>query len=443
MPNSKRGEFAPFIDFTDINLDLSVFDFNMSGMGERHHDQHQQFEHEQQHNHHQQRQHDQPVRGKEFHNQDMSSHGGKSATVPPTPTSLDLVFGNSGVNTSVFPSPSSMNEAMGREDLMFTPLLSPAISYHTSSTYFKAQSYPLNSSSAGSPNNADYARLRQPGGVLSSPQIGLSPKATTAFIQPSEDVSSSDSISPEPLMSSDMAPPPVPSTTSGNGIRTQRRLAPVTPSSLMNLSQNSSPEDADQKQQLQMQMHKDGGDGKQIGTSLQRPIRPTVSTDMSGRPVRPVKPMRSRTGSPKISPNLMPLLPSGVEAASQLLASKSNYQNILEGKHSQLGLSYPEQLTEQGRRNRINNALSELNQLLVENFNAPDNAMPPVPQQCSKANTVELAIEYIKKLQGRIDTLKRRLKDTRNDLAIERSKDGSASDGKSSETMNLELKADA
>jgi hypothetical protein len=78
---------------------------------------------------------------------------------------------------------------------------------------------------------------------------------------------------------------------------------------------------------------------------------------------------------PRISPSIKPLLPGGKGAedtASLLLASKSNYQNILEGTHLP-GVSYPTELStnltskrtshkiaEQGRRNRINSALQEI-----------------------------------------------------------------------------------
>ncbi|KAF2154862.1 hypothetical protein K461DRAFT_276026 [Myriangium duriaei CBS 260.36] len=83
---------------------------------------------------------------------------------------------------------------------------------------------------------------------------------------------------------------------------------------------------------------------------------------------------------PKISPSIKPLLPEGsVLNDSQhafLLASKSNYTHLLEGTLLP-GVSYPESLSsgltskrtshkiaEQGRRNRINEALKEMQALL-------------------------------------------------------------------------------
>lgn len=157
---------------------------------------------------------------------------------------------------------------------------------------------------------------------------------------------------------------------------------------------------------------------------------------------------RANSGSspalhPRISPNIKPLLPEGVafsaEKSALLLASKSNYQNILDGTHLP-GVSYPENLStnltskrtshklaEQGRRTRINNALHELAGLL------PSTPMGPIPkdaissgkmnspganvmmtgtqaqQNNSKAVTVETAIDYIKSLEETLKDTKARL----------------------------------
>ncbi len=111
------------------------------------------------------------------------------------------------------------------------------------------------------------------------------------------------------------------------------------------------------------------------------------------------------------------------ETSALLLASKSNYQNILEGTNLP-GVIYPETLStnltskrtshkiaEQGRRNRINTALQEIASLLP-----PQTPTPGAPngsggqaglmmtgsaaqQNNSKASTVEMAIEFIKTLQ--------------------------------------------
>lgn len=135
---------------------------------------------------------------------------------------------------------------------------------------------------------------------------------------------------------------------------------------------------------------------------------------------------------PRISPSIKPLLPGGgkvsEDTASLLLASKSNYQNILEGTHLP-GVSYPTELStnltskrtshkiaEQGRRNRINSALQEIATLLPRGptkdsggeksgsgdgeGNEPTNGKGTSQSANSKASTVEQAIEYIKQLKS-------------------------------------------
>lgn len=108
------------------------------------------------------------------------------------------------------------------------------------------------------------------------------------------------------------------------------------------------------------------------------------------------------------------------------LASKSNYQHILDGTLPS-GVSYPEtlaenlsskrtnhKLAEQGRRNRINNALKEIEALIPPEFvqakqvkeAALTGVKPsdkekdkPANQAISKASAVEMAIDYIKALK--------------------------------------------
>ena len=147
------------------------------------------------------------------------------------------------------------------------------------------------------------------------------------------------------------------------------------------------------------------------------------------------------------------------ETSALLLASKSNYQNILEGTHLP-GVSYPETLStnltskrtshkiaEQGRRNRINLALQEIASLLPQpspaaNGSTPDGSKTSgddgkgdgkTPQQQqqqqqtaaqqqnnSKASTVEMAIEYIKSLQAEVKEYKDRWEKSEELLAEEK-----------------------
>nr|POE77608.1 phosphorus acquisition-controlling protein [Quercus suber] len=140
---------------------------------------------------------------------------------------------------------------------------------------------------------------------------------------------------------------------------------------------------------------------------------------------------------PRISPSIKPLLPEGTTLHSPthalLLASKSNYQNLLEGNHLP-GVNYPDSLStgltskrtshkvaEQGRRNRINEALKEMQSLLpkavvLKKEQSGSDASPDAEQRAdedskdtkedaaaksnsSKAATVESANEYIRRLQ--------------------------------------------
>jgi len=164
---------------------------------------------------------------------------------------------------------------------------------------------------------------------------------------------------------------------------------------------------------------------------------------------------------PRISPSIKPLLPEGCTSSAHLsifnsdganalaaalhspthallLASKSNYQNLLEGNHLP-GVSYPDSLStgltskrtshkvaEQGRRNRINEALKEMQALLPPSRgkNGKDNSASDdspdagcaagadpdskeskeeatAKSNNSKAATVESANVYIKQMQQR------------------------------------------
>ncbi|KAL2810225.1 helix-loop-helix DNA-binding domain-containing protein [Aspergillus granulosus] len=143
---------------------------------------------------------------------------------------------------------------------------------------------------------------------------------------------------------------------------------------------------------------------------------------------------------PKISPNIHPLVhgDGGIsgDASAIFLASKSNYQHILDGTLLP-GVSYPEtlaenlsskrtnhKLAEQGRRNRINNALKEIETLIPPayvqskhnkeaaacNGKAGDKEKEKAGNQpISKASTVEMAIDYIKSLKAELESTKKKL----------------------------------
>lgn len=147
------------------------------------------------------------------------------------------------------------------------------------------------------------------------------------------------------------------------------------------------------------------------------------------------------------------------ETSALYLASKSNYQNIIDGTHLP-GVSYPEtlaenlsskrtshKLAEQGRRNRINLALKEIETLLPASITAANKKEKNIvkeesgdgsdktgsAQGTSKASTVEMAIVYIKSLQAELKETKDKLEVAEKNLA-----DGahSSSDSQSSEPTN-------
>ena len=177
---------------------------------------------------------------------------------------------------------------------------------------------------------------------------------------------------------------------------------------------------------------------------------------------------------PKISPSIKPLLPGGSsgaeDAASLLLATKSNYQRILEG-NTVPGVSYPSELStnltskrtshkiaEQGRRNRINSALQEIATLLPKapakeggdndgnsssgggggsggadkedkNQKDKDKAGGGGGIPNSKASTVEMAIEYIKQLQKEVAEANKRAEEAERKLGEMKMQEGGAVTG--------------
>lgn len=144
-----------------------------------------------------------------------------------------------------------------------------------------------------------------------------------------------------------------------------------------------------------------------------------------------------------------PIAGMSSESSALYLASKSNYQHILDGTLLP-GVSYPEtlaenlsskrtnhKLAEQGRRNRINTALKEIESLLPPGFsqersnqrddckvestsstkNGEKEKEKSPHQTISKASTVEMAIDYIKALKKELDDTRARLKTAELKLA--------------------------
>lgn len=148
---------------------------------------------------------------------------------------------------------------------------------------------------------------------------------------------------------------------------------------------------------------------------------------------------------PRISPSIKPMVRGSSlsdDTASLLLATKSNYQNILEGTHLP-GVSYPSELStnltskrtshkiaEQGRRNRINSALQEIATLLpssggdksgsgdADGEKGEETSGKGGQSSGSKASTVEQAIEYIKQLKSEVEAANKRAEEAEKKLQL-------------------------
>ncbi|KAF2703970.1 hypothetical protein K504DRAFT_390977 [Pleomassaria siparia CBS 279.74] len=292
------------------------------------------------------------------------------------------------------------------------------------------------------------------------------------------DGSETGSISPEPL--SDMGPPPKPfSLTHSPAMKTQPKqsiqgIAPATPASLMRIHPSpnfgAAPEMPPLLEDLALpeatweKTHADAIEEEDQDTprltarktpKLAPLSTPSAGAALCGKPSpmlntisSPSSPAFSVTSKkrsdpkldrnskkrnsiapstlaspalrPRISPSIKPLLPDSSlsdDTHALLLASKSNYQNILDGT-TVPGVVYPTSLStnltskrtshkiaEQGRRNRINTALQEMQALIpsphlaARDAKSPDSSSTAAQLSNSKAAKVESAIDYIRTLK--------------------------------------------
>jgi hypothetical protein len=320
--------------------------------------------------------------------------------------------------------------------------------------------------------------------------------------------SSDSSVSPEPLSETLMPPP---SSRSPN-IQAQSQSAtagPATPATLMRMPSkrasakgvpmNARLEDVDAMEDIMLPesvtrpalspLYTDGvladdqdtptmsaKSAKLSASSTPRTAAMTPSVLSPSIPKRPESKASMRSGKkrqgtnsaaispalrPKISPSITPLMPAttpgmahiSAETSALYLASKSNYQNILEGTHLP-GVSYPEALAEnlsskrtshkiaeQGRRNRINTALKEIEALLPQQIMAngkkerANSAEGDDGDKCgsgpgtSKASTVEMAIVYIKNLQAELKVTQDKLEVAEKNSAVRGSTSSQSSEG--------------
>lgn len=326
--------------------------------------------------------------------------------------------------------------------------------------------------------------------------------------------SSDSSVSPEPLSDSLMPPPAIPRPASKSPnvtaqAQTTGTSEPVTPATLMRMPSKRASEKG-----VPMNARLEGDDVMEdimLPESVTRPVlspldttrsavdgqdTPTISAKSAKisasstprtsimspsvlspeMPKRPESKANIRSGKkrqgtnsaaispalrPKISPSITPLMPASTpgmphisaETSALYLASKSNYQNILEGTHLP-GVSYPEALAEnlsskrtshkiaeQGRRNRINTALKEIEALLPQQIMAngkkdransaegDDGEKGGSGPGTSKASTVEMAIAYIKSLQAELKLTKEKLELAEKKVADRGSTSSQSSEG--------------
>ncbi|KAF2741509.1 hypothetical protein EJ04DRAFT_422596 [Polyplosphaeria fusca] len=301
------------------------------------------------------------------------------------------------------------------------------------------------------------------------------PSSSGLEVPRSRESSAAESISPEPLEK--MGPPPKPgSVTQSPAMIAQAQsgqgVAPATPASLMRLQQSPNFNAPDVPPMLEdlrlpeatLDRHAltrndtailDDGQITPRLSSRKTPklgplSTPSAGAALSGKPspalsaiASPTSPgfplgkkidtklartkKRNNSSStlvspalrPKISPSIKPLLPDGSvtdDTHALLLASKSNYQNIIDGT-TVPGVIYPTSLStnltskrtshkiaEQGRRNRINTALQEMQALLPSPLLGAKESKSPESSTAaqsnnSKAAKVESAIDYIRELQ--------------------------------------------
>ncbi|KAA8898487.1 hypothetical protein TRICI_006549 [Trichomonascus ciferrii] len=322
-------------------------------------------------------------------------------------TPSDVFQSPAGVDAYDYASPGEL----------FSPLTSPLLegSSQQQQQMQQHQQLPSTAASNSSSNVAGTSRLR--GNKSTTPVLASSRVSKVSpMIKPKPPTRKSSSSHNDDSGLPDIVMPP-PSRKASNaslGSVSSSSSAPATPSTLMNLRTTSAGMPNTTNAHV---VHPD-----------ERLLRANSSTTTSGSNSRKNSPAIHPKISPKISPSASPHLgptpvttsnhqSNGSSSSSDLaafLSSKSNYQTIVEGRHNELGLSYPEHLSanltskktnhklaEQGRRNRMNTAVTELGKLVLPKDSSSATS--------SKAHTVETAIQHIKNLQAELESTKKEL----------------------------------
>lgn len=398
----KDGEWSQLPDFNDIDMSMNFFQNDPNNNGGSSHDiiLGSHMDHDEQQQLHNQHQH-QPI----IHQQQQQQHhhmNGNAASVPPTPQSFDVTHYANSSNSSFiqnFDSPQIDHQSQNttatsiRPDVVFTPLVSPAVTplesminknnnnqhnHNGNSNFFSPLTSPaleakspmrLKKSSTSSPqddnngnisaNKKKYSKRKTPGntpivgptipGRIAKQSPIIKAKRSSSYANNIQHHQHSNSISseysemtplPDPSVessTSSMAPPP-----SSKPPITRRRSTkkdstqPATPATLMNFKLES-----------------------------------------SNSPV--ILPSNDRVN-----------LPSQHELPSSQSRRSSEDNDTKKTSHK---------LAEQGRRNRMNQAIMDLGTLIPEELQATVS----IP---SKATTVELATSYILSLREEVRRLR-------------------------------------
>ncbi len=176
-------------------------------------------------------------------------------------------------------------------------------------------------------------------------------------------------------------------------------ITPITPSILMQLPEGQTPQTQQQQHLYQYRFGQNiftNTEGMGIGSTMPSPSMPaqnnTTTTTIRAKQRKhstnrpnsvsssPALLAQNPGSRPQASPELRPILPGGMSPqVGAMLASKSNYQHIMDGTYEQLNLSYPSNMhnglenrrtshkaAEQKRRDHLKECFDQLRHLLPE-----------------------------------------------------------------------------
>ncbi|KAK9768856.1 hypothetical protein K7432_000190 [Basidiobolus ranarum] len=367
-----------------------------------------------------------------------SNHQNNHNSQLPTPSSSGQLTGS---NDCAFMSPFAffdhsgavVEEGLDGEEILFTPLVSPAMTpsqpYSNSlSASFGSEVFsPLTSPALG-PSQAKKSRSYSGipnlslGGSLIQSMAQPTPPRSKSLLTVREDTRSTDRSNPSKTklttsrtVSQRKKPYPerrlstIPSslstsTTTISETSKESIVSPITPASIMKLDENKGP----QKESL-------GGNFPHRPLSIQLPLTsPSLGPSLMMSPTItaiPASPALSSTFKspglkPLISPNLKSLLPGGgANDVAMKLASKSNYQNILEGNTASLGLKYSTDVHSgiELRRTSHKAAEQKRRDSLKQCFENLKNVIPEIDEKApSKAYLLKKSYDHILRLEMQV-----------------------------------------